>query len=302
MTDVHPTGGPGSRCSCAPQVAGIGGLRVGEKAVRDLKGPTRSWTIPPAHRPRVERARIHHVPSLLVRLRAAEDRAFDFPCAAVEASRQDAHGDVRRVERVMPERRRRVLEGRGPVHECNRSERRFADGRTGERQRVAARQRHPPDDRGLHHEVVGMLAIDQRPMVERLANLKKLPVAVASERRRIETEHQVEAKRAAGCWTLGHAHPPVLRRELGSAARAALMIQVQKDHAVLHELPGGFGRHLVLVFAHRLRPRGEWQGKKHEGDPGLEPFHGSEVPYASGQHWRRTAGLDVYGAPRSSGS
>ena len=112
-------------------------------------------------------------------------------------------------------------------------------------------------------------------MIERLANLKELPVAIGSERRRIETEHQVEAKRAAGCGTLGHAHPPVLWRELCSAARATLMIQVQKDHAVLHELPGGFGRHLVLVLGHRLRACGEWQGEKHEGDPGLEPFHGS---------------------------
>src|SRR4029453_6491232 len=51
---------------------------------------------------------------------------------------------------------------------------------------------------------------------------------------------------------LRHPHPPVLRVELVAAAAAALMVESQKDDAVLHELPA-------------IRPHGHvlvWRGRR----------------------------------------
>ena len=84
-----------------------------------------------------------------------------------------------------------------------------------------------------------MLAVDQRPCIERLADLEQLAIPVLAERRGVQAEHQVELQRATGGAALRHAHPPVLRREFGAAPRPALVVQVHEHHAVLHEVPAG---------------------------------------------------------------
>ena len=83
-----------------------------------------------------------------------------------------------------------------------------------------------------------MLAVDERPAVERFADLEDLAVAVLAERRRIEAEHQVELQspRARAAARAMPIHQ-FCRRELVAAARAALVIQVEEDDAVLHEVP-----------------------------------------------------------------
>jgi hypothetical protein len=137
----------------------------------------------------------------------------------------------------MGERRGGHLGRRGAMHERHRPERRLADGRTRERERRAAPERHAPDGGGLHQEIVGMLAVDDGDVVERLAGLEDLTVPVAAGGQGLGAEHQVEGQRAAREGALRHAHPPVLRHHLVAASRSALMIDGQKQHAVLHQMP-----------------------------------------------------------------
>ena len=82
----------------------------------------------------------------------------------------------------MGERGGRFLGRRGAMHERHRPERRLADRRARDRQRVAARERHAPDGGGLHQEVVRMLTVDDGDVVERLAGLEDLAIPVAAER------------------------------------------------------------------------------------------------------------------------
>ena len=49
--------------------------------------------------------------------------------------------------------------------------------------------RHAPHRRGLHHEIVRMLAIDDRLAVIHLAGLKQLAIALRPAVERIEAEH-----------------------------------------------------------------------------------------------------------------
>ena len=50
--------------------------------------------------------------------------------------------------------------------------------------------RHAPDGRELHEEIVRMLVIDQRTAVERFADLKDLPIAVFADCRGVEAQHR----------------------------------------------------------------------------------------------------------------
>jgi hypothetical protein len=181
-----------------------------------------------------------------------EDRSLHLKRTAVDSGRQHAHGDVRRIERVMAERRGGVLEGRRPVHERDRAERRITNRCAGERQRVAPADRLAPRDRRLHQKIMRMLPVDQRQAVERLADLEDLAIPIVTNGQRIEAEHQAELQRAAGGWSAQHAHPPVLRAELFSAARPPLVVVGEPGHAVLHEMPGNRIRGRLRVMLMRI--------------------------------------------------
>jgi hypothetical protein len=102
-----------------------------------------------------------------------------------------------------------------------------------------------------------MLPIDEREAVERFADLKDFTIAVLAERGGFEAQHQREAQPAVPGWPFGHSHPPVLHRELVAAPRTSLMVPVEENHAVLHEVPRGRlpGVVVVLGWSGRLRER-----------------------------------------------
>ena len=170
----------------------------------------------------------------------------------------------------MGERCGGILERRCPVHERHGAERRLAHRRAGKRQRVPAAERRPPDDRGLHEEVVWMLPIDERQVVERFADLEDLTIAILAERGWLEAQHQRESQPAAPGGPLGHPHPPVLHRELVAAARTSLLVRVEEHDAVLHQMPRGglHGGVIVRGLCGRLR---EGQGRKQGGKGSEDP-------------------------------
>src|SRR5438309_1382371 len=110
----------------------------------------------------------------------------------IDGRRHDPERNVRRIERVMAEWSGRIVGGRGAMHERYGPEGRFADRPTGQRESRRVVDGDPPHRRELHEQVMRMLAIDERPSVQRLASLKDLTITVLADRCRIETEHGVE--------------------------------------------------------------------------------------------------------------
>ena len=249
-------------------------LRLFQESVGELKGPAVVRTVPSAHRPRVELPWIHQVPAVLVGLGAVEDRRLDLERAAIEAGREHAHRDVRRVEGVVAERRHRVV-GRGrAVHERDRPERGLADRRAGQRQGDPLSDRLQPHRRGLHEEVVRMLVVDERIPLEGLADLEDVAVALRADRRRVETEHQVERELAFAGALLGHAHPPVRRLDLALAARTALVVVHDEHDGVLHERPS---RAAHVVLHPRVRILGEGVAASGDHEQEREQYDRSPV-------------------------
>ena len=81
---------------------------------------------------------------MLIRFASIEQRRLKRPCFPIDRRRNDAEGDVRRIERVMAQRRERNVFRRWAVHECNRAERGLADRGGGYGQGRRIRKRHPP--------------------------------------------------------------------------------------------------------------------------------------------------------------
>ena len=230
---------------------------------RDLELPAVRRPEPHASRHRVHPSEVE-VPSVLVRLAPVEHRRLEHPRAPIDGGGHDAVRDVRRIERVMPERRDRVFRRRRAVHERDRAERRLARGPARQRETGAVVHRDAPDRRQLHEEIVGMLPIDQRSAVERLAYLEDFAVAALADGRGVETQHRRQREVPLAGLPRRHAHPPVRHPELVTSARTALVVEHGVDDAVLHEGPAGLvrrGRGVVLVL--RLRRRAESQQQKH---------------------------------------
>ena len=154
----------------------------------------------------------------------------------IDASRHDAERHVRRVERVMAERREYQPRRRSPMHKGHGAERGLARWTTSNGEHTAA-QRHAPRHRELHEEVVRMLPIDQRLAVERLADLEDLTIATFADGRRIQAEHGIQTKWLMSMRVRRHAHTPVGCHELVAPARASLVVEQAVHDAVLHELP-----------------------------------------------------------------
>ena len=72
---------------------------------------------------------------MLVGLAAIEDGTLEHPSSEFEGSGHDAEADVRRVERVMTERRQQEAGGGRPVHVRHRTKGRLAHRTAGNRQR-----------------------------------------------------------------------------------------------------------------------------------------------------------------------
>jgi hypothetical protein len=62
-------------------------------------------------------------------------------------------------------------------------------------------------------------------------------MAVPALGERLEAEHRGKRQPAGSYLSSEHPHPPVLARQLRFADRTALMVEREKDDAVLHEMP-----------------------------------------------------------------
>ena len=229
----------------AHDVSGLQFLRRLEAATRRLELPFVARSIPDPTRHGIEPTEIE-IPTILIGLTAVEHRSLDDERAVIDGGRDDAKRDMCGVERVMTERRGRIVCGGRAVHERHGPECRLANGTTREREASRLRQRHSPDGRQLHEQVVRMLSVDQRMSVDRLAGLQDLAVAILSDRRRVETEHARQRQTSAGHLATRHAHPPVRHDELVAAARASLVIEFSEHDPVLHQLPAVVHIHLHL--------------------------------------------------------
>src|SRR5437764_13077280 len=73
----------------------------------------------------------------------------------------------------------------------------------------------------LHEEIVRMLRIVDRKVVDRFARLKELRILL-THRRRLEAEHRAKHQAALAQWTIRHPHHPIRREEFVRSARAGL--------------------------------------------------------------------------------
>jgi hypothetical protein len=118
---LHP--GAGNRRS--NDVARLQFLGVFQTAARELEFPALARLVPDAARERIEWAEIE-IPSVVVGFTTIEDGSFENERAVIDRRRHDAKGDVRRIQRMVAERCRRVVGRRRAVHERHRSQRRLA--------------------------------------------------------------------------------------------------------------------------------------------------------------------------------
>ena len=217
----------------------------------------------------------------------------------IDGGGDDPEGDVRRVERVVPERRGRIVHRRCAMHERHRTERRFAHRRTDQGDACVVGDRNPPRRRELHEEIVRMLAIDQRLAVERFARLKKLAIAVSADRGGIEAQHSGKHQLTSCGLPLRHTHPPVGGRKLAATPIATLAIEFGKHDGVLHDLPAGGGHiHVrVIVLLRDDRSCDEATAEKNDEAARSKeyPFHEIRLPYSSPERTLRTSWPAVEG-------
>src|SRR5688572_1620783 len=122
---------------------------------------------------------------------------------------------MRRVERMMRQRRQGIVPRRGAMHERDRPQRRLPCRRPCQREARAGAEWHPPDGCELHEEVMWMLMIDERLTFERLTDLKDFAISPFVERRRVQAEHGVKRQLGRSDLAAEHPHPPVGSLEFG---------------------------------------------------------------------------------------
>ena len=153
----------------------------------------------------------------------------------------DARRDVGRIQHVVRQGRRRVFRRRGPVHEDRRAEGRRAD-------RVDS-EKHPRAlDRALvraaerHEQVVRMLVVDERRLLERFAGLEDLRRSERLNGERLERQHPTDADTAVARRPRARPHEPVLRLDLVEIGEGAdLIVEAGEDLHVPGPRPGRFG-------------------------------------------------------------
>ena len=217
-----------------------------EEAIRHLGRPAVTEVRARAPGDGVE-ASAFDVPAVLVGLGAVEGRALEGQPPPSRAHRDHVVRDVRRVLPMMPERCRRVLPCRGPVHERGGAERRVAANGGLHPVGSLVAERAPVRRRQIHEQVVGVLPVDDRVAAERLAGLEQLRRAAVRDRGRFERVHHHQGDPPAGHVPLGHDHPEVRRLEGVVAGRASLVVVEEADRPHGHELPmrHGHARHRV---------------------------------------------------------
>src|SRR5688572_30490739 len=104
----------------------LGTLRPLQICVRDLKGEVLRRVYRESAAERIQPQRVKR-PTVLIRLSAIKDAAFDLELAKVISGRQNTPSDVRSVLPVMPDGGVRIVHTGRPMHEHCRPESRFAD-------------------------------------------------------------------------------------------------------------------------------------------------------------------------------
>ena len=158
---------------------------------------------------------------MLVGLAAAEAGRFDLEAVVDPAGRDDAEGDVGRVEPVVGDGRLGAIHRAHPVHEGGRAEGRFAGQADIGEQTVTLTDGPGVAGRQLHDQFVRMLAIDQRTSVREFARRGQVRIA-ARAHQRFEAVHraQLDMEPLAQI-AIRHHHRHRLHERLASAARAA---------------------------------------------------------------------------------
>ena len=206
--------------------------------------------------------------AIFVRLAPVERRALNRHGAVGRAERDDAVRDVRGVEMVMAERRRRIGLGGRAVHERLRPERRRVHGPAGRDE--PPRRRHRPFESPARadDEIVGMLIVDERRAVVRLAGLEDLRGSVLMKRPRLGAEHRVQHEPAAAGAPPGGGHEPVLRLDAVDVVELpVLQVQIEEGLPGGRPCPSGRHRRHVVLHLRERRARDEragGRGDQHE--------------------------------------
>src|ERR1051325_770320 len=220
----------------ATHVAGFERLGIPEKAVTDLHGPVAVRREPESRGTRVPRVRFEVV-TILVRLAAVEDGAFEFEPAITESGRYHAETDVTRILQVMRQRRRRVLRSRGAMHKSSWSKRRLAGTSGVDKPARAFADRHGVARAHFHEQVVWMLSIDQRPAFVSLSGLKEQRRAARRKGERLGAHHGAQLECSRTSTPDRGRHEPVCRLDLGYASRPTLAIDAGDEVVMKHQQP-----------------------------------------------------------------
>src|SRR6266403_500517 len=129
------------------------------------------------------------VVTILIRLSAVEDRAFDFEPAVSEAGSEYSKTNVRGILQVMRKRSRWILRCRSAVHEGRRSQRRLARIAKVREPGSTFAERYCILRRQLHPEIMWMLPINYWLAFVSLAGLEQQRRASPSEREWLQTKH-----------------------------------------------------------------------------------------------------------------
>jgi hypothetical protein len=160
------------------------------------------------------------------------------------------------------------------MHEHRRPERRRFDRPALEVQPPCRAERPLEARARLHHEIMGMLIVDERRPLIRLARLKHLRRSELAHRPRLETQHAVQSQLTAADAPAPREHQPVLRFDDTKIPEPALLdVGVEKGLRVEDPLPafGGRRRLVMLVLGGRRRRAHEDEDTRR--DP-LHPLRG----------------------------
>ncbi len=229
-------------CGGANDVAGLIPFRMGEAAGGELRHPILVRRDGEARGVGVHGAPIYG-PAVFAGLGSIEAAGFEAHPFVLEAGSDDVVGDVRRILPMMANGRLRKLHRGGAVRIGDGSQRGVAHGRIVEVQHYRFADAMRIVRAQPHHEIVRMLAVDQRDAVGGLAGLKELRVATAGNGGGYQAQHGFKQQGASEERVPGRAHDPIGRIEFVSPSRAALLRVDEKSLAHHREEPASVGAH-----------------------------------------------------------
>lgn len=154
------------------------------------------------------------VPAVLVGLLSPKPRSEKRQAARFDSAGENPWRDVRRIELMMRERRLGIAARGLAMHEWGWPERRRAD-QVGRSDKGDSSMAPAVRAAQFHQQFVGMLPIDERSHLIRLAGLEELRRTDRLHRQRFEREHAFDLQLSAAHRPRAVKHEPVLRLERG---------------------------------------------------------------------------------------